>query len=236
MNTTTTTSAPAPFKVHFSTATRSQSVERRQLRSPPPKPKAKKLFSTRSRSPSPAAPKARREIRKLDDGRRVEMAWVPLPDFRPYEYTLLTVEEAQKRDEIVHPEDPDWTTRMLSRPDRERGVGEVGGGLGSPDDVRLPGNARLFDSSRRLDVSLIDSSTILAQPSPLREIDYRVQIDRIRIVMGGGTVSAAGGSCEREMAPSLLHGPVVAGPGWSGGESLVLSLAWVRKTAKPGEC
>ncbi|KAI0657037.1 hypothetical protein C8Q70DRAFT_1056280 [Cubamyces menziesii] len=89
----------APLKVHFSAPSRTQSAERRQLWSPPPKPKGK--FFTRP-SQGQAQPKAR-AIRRLGDGRRVDMeSWMPIPDFRPYEYTLLSLGEAQSRDEIVH--------------------------------------------------------------------------------------------------------------------------------------
>ncbi|KAH9886022.1 hypothetical protein C8Q73DRAFT_795537 [Cubamyces lactineus] len=98
-STTSTMSTTAPLKVHFSAPSHTQSAERRQLRSPPPKPKGK--FFTRP-SQIQAQPKAR-AIRRLGDGRRVDMeSWVPIPDFRPYDYTLLALGEAQSRDEIVH--------------------------------------------------------------------------------------------------------------------------------------
>ena len=97
--TSTMSTTSAPLKVHFSAPSRTQSAERRQLRSPPPKPKGK--FFTRP-SQGQAQPKAR-AIRRLGDGRRVDMeSWMPIPDFRPYEYTLLSLGEAQSRDEIVH--------------------------------------------------------------------------------------------------------------------------------------
>ncbi|KAI0367712.1 hypothetical protein BV20DRAFT_547092 [Pilatotrama ljubarskyi] len=107
----------APSKVQFSLpavpATRSQSAERRTLRSPPPKPKAK-LFSrpqlrsrTSSSSSSTSTSSSRStsalKIRRLGDGGRLEMDWDSvLPGFRPYDYTLLSLAEAQARDEIVH--------------------------------------------------------------------------------------------------------------------------------------
>ncbi|CDO76933.1 hypothetical protein BN946_scf185006.g15 [Trametes cinnabarina] len=44
--------------------------------------------------------------RRLRSGRHVEPDWVPIPRFTvhfpPYEYKLLPLEEAQKREEIVH--------------------------------------------------------------------------------------------------------------------------------------
>ena len=57
-------------------------------------------------SPSPkAAPGARAPrptIRRLDDGARVEMHWLPLAgQVRPHAYTLLALADAQARDDIV---------------------------------------------------------------------------------------------------------------------------------------
>ncbi|KAI0349874.1 hypothetical protein OH77DRAFT_1525333 [Trametes cingulata] len=124
MPTTPTRPVPtrASSKVQFSlpaTPTRtasSQSAERRTLRSPPPKPKAK-FFSrpqlrTRTSSSSSTSStssskkstsKTGLKIRRLGDGGRVEMDWDSvLPGFRPYDYTLLPLAEAQGRDEIVH--------------------------------------------------------------------------------------------------------------------------------------
>ncbi|KAI0656475.1 hypothetical protein C8Q70DRAFT_1056703 [Cubamyces menziesii] len=73
-------------------------AKRRTLRSPPPKPKSK-FFS---RPP----PTPRVQVRRLGDGRHVEPEWVPIPKFTthcpPAEYQLIPLEEAQRRDEIVH--------------------------------------------------------------------------------------------------------------------------------------
>ncbi|KAI0769346.1 hypothetical protein BD413DRAFT_493463 [Trametes elegans] len=81
----------APFKVHYAPTTRPQAAERRQLRSPPPKPKSK-LFSLSIRRPS----RPRKASPKLDETRRVEF-WPPAPPFWTVGYTLISLEEAQKR-------------------------------------------------------------------------------------------------------------------------------------------
>ncbi|KAI0656470.1 hypothetical protein C8Q70DRAFT_935689 [Cubamyces menziesii] len=138
-------------------------AKRRTLRSPPPKPK----FISRP------PPLPRVQVPMLGNGRHVEPERVQIPKLTTHwgEYQLISLEEAQKRDEIVHPSFDDERAQLktsdggLSWPDRERaraegnkaqeqldswtGVGEVGGGLGSPYDVSLPDNAKYSILSSR---------------------------------------------------------------------------------------
>ncbi|KAJ8482398.1 hypothetical protein ONZ51_g5380 [Trametes cubensis] len=177
----------------------------------------------------------------LGNGRHVEPERVQIPKLTTHwgEYQLISLEEAQKRDEIVHPSFDDERAQLktsdggLSWPDRERaraegnkaqeqldswtGVGEVGGGLGSPYDVSLPDNAKYTERPQ-------DSST-------LPPFAHNVQQDGIEDNSGkgwimGGTAWAAGGyGWEGRWRPLFLHVPSVVGAGWSGGGGLVPSLA-----------
>ncbi|OSC97401.1 hypothetical protein PYCCODRAFT_1461961 [Trametes coccinea BRFM310] len=130
--TTYSATTPAPRKVHFTVPNPSSNppVKRRTPRSPAPKPKTQSKSKLFAFSRTPSLPRA--QIRRLGDGRRVALDWVPIPEFAacypPFEYRLLSLGEAQTREDIVRPsfdidddipraaEDQDG----LSPPDRER--------------------------------------------------------------------------------------------------------------------
>ncbi|GBE88516.1 hypothetical protein SCP_1303320 [Sparassis crispa] len=92
--------------VHFnSLPTRSKSSAaggRKILHSPPPKSKAKpvRVFSSEGKK-SGATLKDKIAVVK-GTGRRSDLDWVPIPGFKPVEYTLLPVAVARGRADISH--------------------------------------------------------------------------------------------------------------------------------------
>ena len=107
----------ADIRVQFAHTTRSASTSHKVLRSPPPKsrssihrrptlPKMPSMSLAHSSDPRKSTeekvPK-RKEV-KIVDGtlRRMPFDWVPIAEFKPYDYTLLPLDVAQRRQDISH--------------------------------------------------------------------------------------------------------------------------------------
>ncbi|KAJ3481529.1 hypothetical protein NLI96_g7597 [Meripilus lineatus] len=66
---------------------------------PPTKPKVRILWK---REPKQRRKVVAMKIRRLDDVRRVVPNWMVSAGIRPVEYTLISLEEAQQREDIVY--------------------------------------------------------------------------------------------------------------------------------------